>query len=195
MKNGLKKILSLSGIFVLLLIGFLYVPRYELSENSLIGIAFLIGIVCTGLFAYFIFGQKLFAKNKSTTTNDFSNPFIEFAKRAIVILVGVSIITLLSIQYLLRKPVIDFADGQPTMAKIHSIDAIRTHRGLKYQINVNYLIEEDTVSTFEIIFKEELKFIEQLDSVPIVYSRSNPDKISIITTDSKLEKIKTGGTY
>lgn len=187
------RILFLSIAILLIYVGFEWVPSWTTQPDYLILIAFTIGILVSICALQVVYAFSNFQSFRNSKTSDFSNPLIEFILKMFIPLAGVSIITLLCIHYLLRKPVIDFKDGKASMALKENIRAITTHRNVKYEVHVRYLTENnERIETYDMLFKEELKYIQELDSLPIVYSASNPKKISIITTEDKLRRIKEG---
>lgn len=193
MKKNILRLSYFAIAIILIYIGFEWIPLWFSDSNTLIFVAFIIGILVSLCSLQMIYTFSSFKSFKSRKTNELSNPLIEFALKIFIPLTGVSVITLLCIHYLLRKPVIDFNDGKAAMALKGKIQGITTHRSIKYEVHVSFLTEElKKVETYDMLFKEELKYIQKLDSLPIVYSSANPKRIAIITTDSKLQKIKNG---
>lgn len=192
MKNVVRVIYALMSI-ILVYIGFEWIPKWFTDTNTLILIAFIIGILVSICFLQIIYAFPNFRAFRIRKTSDFSNPLLQFVIKMMIPLSGISIITLLCIHFLLRKPVIDFKDGKAAMALKGDIRTISTHRNVKYEVQVSFLTDDNKkINTYDMLFKEELKYIETLDSLPIVYSETNPKKIAIITTNQKLKRIKAG---
>lgn len=188
----LFRLLYLSAAIALFLIFFYFGRSWFGSENAQILIAFLVGIgvsFCTMQSLYLFKGYTDFRQFK--TVNE--NAVIGFLKKVIVAISGIGTIMLLVIQFVLVKPVISFKDGVFAMAKIIHVQDMTSHRGTKYQVDVSFKTEENIqVEAKDMIFLAERKYVQGQDSVPITYSRSNPQRIVLITTQDKLQRIQTG---